>query len=370
MRTPLLVLAPLVVLLTGVVFAIAQPTGTPAEQLAGIKATIDTAKDLGADKRSPEFYDAATEAYRSAENMIVGDPPDGSGRAGAALDDARFHAQRLLYRARFIQELRDERYGWEEAAQTYDRLIGSIATVAGLDMDPVLNGPEAGRVLIDVLDRRLRAKRAYSDSLAAVNRGLQGWVDAERALSDSTIAQLRVEVTDLRHRLWEMELRAGVAEADRSAAEDQVRRAREREDLVQSLGALFSEDEGVVTLTPDGDVHVRLHGLKFASGSAWLNPRYDPLLVKLTQIIAKFPDAPVRVEGHTDDSGPRSGNLRLSESRARAVAGILAEKLERPAESFEVVGLGPDNPVAANSTADGRTRNRRIEVLVMAGESR
>lgn len=369
MRTPLLTVSLLVVLLTVVAVASAQPAGTPTEQLAAIKVQIDTAKDLGAQKRCPVFYDSANEAYKSAENMIVGDPPDGSGRAGAALAEARFQAQQLLHRARFIQELRDERYGWEEAAETYDRLVGSIATVAGLEMDPVLNGPEAGRALIDALDQRLRIQRTHCDSLAMVNRGLQIWVDAERAVSDSTIAGLRVEVTDLRHQLWDMELRAGVAEADRSAAEDKVRRARERDELVQSLGDLFAEEEGVITLTPAGDVHVRLHGLKFASGSSWLNPSYDPLLDKLVEVIVRFPNAPVRVEGHTDESGPRTGNLRLSEARARAVAGVLAEKLERPAEAFEAAGMGPDHPVAANSTVEGRTRNRRIEVLIKAGES-
>ncbi|MBC8426014.1 OmpA family protein [bacterium] len=358
----------IVVLAALAVVAVAQPTGTTAERLAVIDALIGEAKDLGGDKRCPVFYDAARKARDAAANMIEGDPPDGSGRADPALTEARFHAERLLARARFIRELRNERYGWEEAAASYDRLVDSIATIAGLDLDPVLTGPDAGRRLVDALDRRLRDTRAHVDSLRTVNRGQQLWIDAERAARDSTIVELRAEVTGLRHRLWEMELRAGVAEADRSAAEDQVRRAREREELVQGLGALFAEDEGEVVLTPEGDIHVRLTGLKFASGSAWLNPKYDPLLDKLSDVIAKFPQAPVQVEGHTDDSGPRSGNLSLSESRARAVAGALAEKLGRPADAFTVIGRGPDRPVAANSTPAGRARNRRIEVLVRAGE--
>jgi len=367
MKIPRLLIVLAVVLATVAHPETARSQSTPAERLAAIDALIEAAKDLGGDKRCPVFHDAATAAYRAAENMITGDPPDASGRAGAALDEARFLAERLLSRARFIQELRDERYGWEEAAEQYDRLVASAATVAGLEIDPVLTGPDAGRAMIDALDRHLRALRTRCDSLEVVSRSQQTWVGAERAARDSTIAELRTEVTDLRHQLWEMELRAGVAEADRSAAEEQVRRSREREELVRSLGELFAEDEGAVTLTPEGDVHVQLAGLKFASGSAWLNPNYDPLLDKLVLVIEKFPQAPVRVEGHTDDSGPRTGNLRLSESRARAVAGALAEKLERPADAFEVIGMGPDRPVAANSTAAGRARNRRIEVLVRAG---
>lgn len=359
---------PLLAAILVAITATAAFSAEPAEELGEIKAMLDEAKDLGAQKRSPVFWDAAERAYKAAENMIVGDPPDGSGRAGAALAQARFEARRLVSRARFIQELRNERYGWEEAAEVYDRLVASVATVTGVTVDPVLNGPDAGRALVDALDRQVRTRRARMDSLSMVNRGLQGWVDAERADADSTIDGLRAEVTELRHRLWEMELRTGVAEADRSAVEADLQRAREWEALVASLGELFTEPEGVVTLTPAGDVHVRLDGLKFASGSAWLNPDYDPLLDKLAEVIAKFPDAPVRVEGHTDDSGPRDGNLTLSESRARVVADALAGKLARPPEDFEVVGLGPDRPVANNGTAAGRARNRRIEVLIRAGE--
>lgn len=367
MKTMIPTLCAVLLALIATAFAAPQPAD-PAADLAQIEAMIEEAKDLGAQKRCPLFWDDADRAYRAAENMIVGDPPDGSGRAGAALAEARLEARRLLSRARFIQELRDERYGWEEAAEVYDRLISSVATVTGVEIDSVLNGPEAGRALVDALDRQVRTRRAHVDSLSMVNRGLQGWVDAERAVADSTIDGLRAEVTELRHRLWEMELRAGVAEADRSAAEAEVARAREREALVASLGELFSEDEGEVTLTPEGDVRVCLTGLRFASGSAWLNPKYDPLLDRLVEVIGKFPDAPVRVEGHTDDSGPRDGNLRLSEARARAVAGVLAEKTARAAEAFEVVGLGPDRPVANNGTDAGRARNRRIEVLVKASE--
>lgn len=365
MRRPLTTLALAAAL---AMLAAAVPAAEPAEELAEVEALIKAAKDLGAQKRCPLFWDDAEQAYQAAENMIVGDPPDGSGRAAAALVQARFTAQRLLSRARFIQELRDERYGWEEAAEIYDRLVASVATVSGVAVDSVLTGPDAGRALVDALDRRVRRQRAHTDSLTMVNRGLQGWVDAERAVADSTIAGLRAEVTELRHSLWEMELRAGVAEADRSAAEADLRRAREREALVASLGELFADDEGEVWLTPEGDVRVRLSGLRFASGSAWLNPQYDPLVDKLVEVIGKFPDGAVRVEGHTDDSGPRAGNLSLSESRARAVAGVLAEKLERPVEDFEAVGLGPDHPVAANATPAGRARNRRIEVLIKAGD--
>ncbi len=111
-----------------------------------------------------------------------------------------------------------------------------------------------------------------------------------------------------------------------------------------------------------------LSGLKFSSGSAWLNPNYDPLLDRLTEVIQRFPGAPVVVEGHTDNTGTRETNQTLSRERAQRVADALASRLVAGGETMSVLGVGPDRPIADNDSSSGRARNRRIEVLIAAGE--
>lgn len=76
----------------------------------------------------------------------------------------------------------------------------------------------------------------------------------------------------------------------------------------------------------------------------------------------------MRVEGHTDSTGPEDYNLVLSQRRAQAVADyILARAPRLKAGDIEVVGFGESSPVASNATPEGRADNRRV-VIVAEGE--
>jgi len=74
----------------------------------------------------------------------------------------------------------------------------------------------------------------------------------------------------------------------------------------------------------------------------------------------------VQVEGYTDSTGPADYNYQLSQRRADAVIQYLAQKYNVPAHKIFLIGLGKDNPVAQNSSASGRARNRRVDVRLMA----
>ena len=335
------------------------------ELLGPVEALIREARDLGASKRCPRTYDAAVAALGAAEAAVVANPEGARrGTVQTMIDAADVQARHLLSRIRYIEELREEKHGWEEAAVRYDRLVEGLATVGGITMPPELSGPEAGRALVDSISARRSDSRARIDSLLYINRDLNNWVSTEQAVRDTQIERLQDDITLLRHRLWETELRAGMAEADRDEAHHRASRQAAKRELVKSLGGMFTPEEGVVILTPEGDVRVRISGLRFASGSAWLNPEYDPLLEKMAEVISRFPGAPVTVEGHTDNTGEHQSNLDLSAERAMRVAQALAAKLQRSDDSFTVVGLGPDHPVGDNSTAAGRVSNRRIEILL------
>jgi OOP family OmpA-OmpF porin len=73
----------------------------------------------------------------------------------------------------------------------------------------------------------------------------------------------------------------------------------------------------------------------------------------------------MNVTGFTDTSGPESYNQQLSERRANAVADYLAEAHGIPRSSMTVAGKGEANPIADNSTREGRMRNRRVEIDVV-----
>ena len=181
---------------------------------------------------------------------------------------------------------------------------------------------------------------------------------------DSIITKLTLEVSALRQKLWETELRAGVAEADRSAAETALIRKQEKEAAIASIRSSIGPGAGEVLLTPDGDVLLRITGIAFGVGSAELRAGQDVVVERIAKAVQLFPGCTVKVDGHTDDTGSRSSNLRLSRRRAETVARLLEKELGLGEGEIKTEGYGPDRPVALNNTDEGRAKNRRIDVVI------
>jgi OmpA-OmpF porin, OOP family len=77
----------------------------------------------------------------------------------------------------------------------------------------------------------------------------------------------------------------------------------------------------------------------------------------------------VQVEGYTDSVGSDDYNYQLSQRRADAVIQYLAQKYSVPAYKIYLIGLGKDNPVAKNTSAAGRAKNRRVDVTLMTNNT-
>jgi outer membrane protein OmpA-like peptidoglycan-associated protein len=103
----------------------------------------------------------------------------------------------------------------------------------------------------------------------------------------------------------------------------------------------------------------------FATNSAVLTPKARATLDEFVAAGKTVTLRTVAVAGYTDSTGSASLNRSLSERRARSVANYLKSNGLR-AESFQVKGYGPADPVASNATAEGRAQNRRVEVKVSA----
>ena len=101
----------------------------------------------------------------------------------------------------------------------------------------------------------------------------------------------------------------------------------------------------------------------FDFDSDQLTESSKPFLVKLVTMLAKHPSVQIDSVGHTDLTGPELYNQRLSEQRAQAVADYLTE-LGVEASRINVRGEGALMPVSTNATAEGRARNRRVEIIV------
>lgn len=103
--------------------------------------------------------------------------------------------------------------------------------------------------------------------------------------------------------------------------------------------------------------------IEFQSGSAKLTPFGMSILDEMVAKMAQMPDSRFLIIGHTDNVGSRETNLTLSHARAVAVKSYMVAK-GIPTSHMDVLGKGPDEPVADNTTDNGRARNRRIEFKI------
>jgi len=114
-------------------------------------------------------------------------------------------------------------------------------------------------------------------------------------------------------------------------------------------------DRLVVTLPQD---------ILFATGSSAVRPDLQRDLAAVAGNLQAYPDSTVQIIGHTDSDGEASFNQQLSESRANAVASVLLNNgiSSRRIQSY---GRGESQPVASNLNAQGKSQNRRVEIVIL-----
>ena len=102
--------------------------------------------------------------------------------------------------------------------------------------------------------------------------------------------------------------------------------------------------------------------VSFLPGSISFSQQSDAALAQLLTLLQQYPQGRIRIEGHTDNTGPDNVNLRVSRDRASAVANYLMAR-GIPSDQLVATGYGASQPIAENSTEAGRARNRRIEIF-------
>lgn len=178
----------------------------------------------------------------------------------------------------------------------------------------------------------------------------------------ATSAERLEAITKLRERVVELEKEKEMAVQSARGLEEQMRAELESKDVT------ISKLQGKLTVNI-------LDRILFDSGEAVLKPDGETVLNKIAAILAQHPELKIHVIGHTDNVPIRAsarsrfaGNWELSTARALAAVRYLTEHTGVEPQRLGAVGYGEFRPMADNATAEGRARNRRIAVTILADE--
>lgn len=293
----------------------------PPKELVEARASYDRAAGGIAVKLAPAALDTAKQALQRAERSFRDAEDSQDTRALAYIADRR---------ARLAEAVAD----MEAAIREKLKAEADFKTEQALALERMRQGAEKGR-------RDLEAERLARE---AADRAR---AEAEKGKSEAEKARLAAE----RARLDAERARL---EAERAKEELEKKYAA----ALASLKELASvkEDKRGVVITLSGAV-------LFATGKSELLTIAREKLTDVAKVLKEQGSPPLRIEGHTDSVGSAEENRKLSLARADAVKSHMVSS-GYPADKIRTVGLGPDRPVADNTSPEGRANNRRVEIVV------
>jgi outer membrane protein OmpA-like peptidoglycan-associated protein len=200
-------------------------------------------------------------------------------------------------------------------------------------------------------------EKTKSDLMAV----LQGQVSNARDATQKTRDALSQKQNELDRKQNELSQTQQQLQASGAQLEEQKKKLADMEaklkdarDTIAKIAAVKDDDRGMV-ITLSGEVLFKTGKWDLKAGA----------MAKLDQIAdaLRGKEQPMVVLGFTDNVGSRDNNMDLSQKRADSVRAYLVTK-GIPADLISAQGKGPDNPVGDNNNTEGRTENRRVEIVV------
>jgi len=313
-------------------------------QLAEARNAVEIARLAGAETFASETFQKALNNLQNAE---------GFGRKNnnrKLTETTAREAAQMAEDARIItiKKLREEELAQERAAAAAREASARAEADAESQRRAVA---EAERIRAEADRQRadLDRQRAETDRLAAERAKLEAQAAQASAMALQQSAQMEAD-----------RARIAADEANRARLQAESEKTDLRERLQNQLNLILETRDSARGLI------VNMSDVLFDTAKYTLKPGAREKLAKISGIVLAYPGLKLDVEGHTDSIGSEEYNQELSENRAGSVRDFLVEQgIKR--DMISAQGFGEASPVASNDTAEGRQRNRRVE-LVVSGE--
>ncbi len=277
---------------------------------------------------------------------------------------AKYEANHAIFLYSTIKKMEDEDQEFEDIILTLENPLINIAEKSGFvaQFDQGFNKPKNEIIgYITDLQRKnlqLSTKNTEQDYLIGqMDNNINVLVKERDALNYEFKAQIGKRTTEMNKKMQEIE-------NEKSILSEQVNYQNKIKERYYLVNQLFDSKDALV-FRSGNDVIIRMQGFGFDVGKSNLKPEYFSLLTKVQDAINIFPDSKVIIEGYTDSFVGDALNLKLSQERSDAVTTYL--KANMPTlnnDNISSVGYGENNPIANNETKEGRSKNRRIDIII------
>lgn len=308
------------------------------------RGLIAQAEEAKVEKVAPRTLQAAKRYLAEAEREIQLNRYDLASPNNLA-GQARYEARHALHLSQVIQQVLQQ----EDDGQ------------AGLEA-LILSWEEPLKRIASEMELSARFDEGFQRAMQELLEHAQQQHQITRRLT-LELEDKNQQIASLKSETQRLEARLGGVSEERIALQRRVDAQERLRANVASVSAAFTPDEARVFRQGE-DVVISLLGIKFASGRSTVDASNTALMSKVRESLALFPGSSVVVEGHTDANGSDSANLILSQDRADAVKQYLVSNFQLDPERVTSIGYGEARPVATNETADGRARNRRIDLVI------
>ncbi|MBN2531095.1 MAG: OmpA family protein [Deltaproteobacteria bacterium] len=330
---------------------------------AAAEAAVRHAEELDADDWAPKTFHKAKEELKLVTSVLEADRTQKE-KADAHANTTIWLAGRAIAITELAQMFDDGDYELEDLILWHQEQLENV----NQPLEATLPFDESDAKAVIAMQNAIHGlHKSIADMREIIKKKEQEKEDLEKA-HEKKISQILEDHSKQLARLHSMSEseinKVQKAAADRLAqANAQLDAEAAQKKKYEYVSSLFSPSEATVSRQGD-NILISVHGFDFPRRDTGIGSENFGLLDKIVSAINKFPKAEVEISGHTDSRGGKNRNYTLSAQRAEAVAKFLTTIGGIDAKRVRSKGMGGDKPIAPNNTREGRSKNRRIEVLL------